>query len=157
MSDDLGVRLGDEFVAFLGELMLQFGVILDDSIVHDDEIAAAIAVRMSILLSGAAMRGPARVADAVDAVDRGKTQRLFEVVEFAGRAANFQFAGLRDHGDAGGIVAAILEALQPIENDRHNFLRADVANYSAHGMFLLRRRAGAWENASPGPETSRAN
>ena len=70
VGDDFGVGLGDELVALFFELALQIDVILDDSVVDDDDISGAVAVRVRVFLGGAAMRGPARVSDAVGAVDR---------------------------------------------------------------------------------------
>ena len=40
-------------------------------------------------------------------------------------------------GDAGGIVAAIFEALQAVEDQRHYAFRADVSDNAAHGCSLL--------------------
>ena len=41
------------------------------------------------------------------------------------------------HGDAGGIIAAIFEALQAVENQGHDGFRADVTDNSAHEILLL--------------------
>ena len=49
--------------------LLELQVVLDDAVVHDDDAAGAVAMRMRILFGGAAVRGPAGVADAVGAVD----------------------------------------------------------------------------------------
>ena len=70
VRDDLGVGLGDEAVAFLLQLPLQIEVVLDDAVVHDDDLARAVAVRVRVLLGRPAVRRPARVADAVLAVER---------------------------------------------------------------------------------------
>ena len=67
---DLGVGLGLELVALPLQLVLQLEVVLDDAVVHDDDAAGAVAVRVRVLLGGPSVRGPARVADAVHAVDR---------------------------------------------------------------------------------------
>ena len=65
VRDDLGVGLGLELVPLRLQLVLQLEVVLDDAVVHDDDAAGAVAVRMRVLLGGAAVRRPARVADAV--------------------------------------------------------------------------------------------
>ena len=39
-----------------------------------------------------------------------------------------------DHGDAGGVIAAIFEAPQAIQDQGNNFLRADVTDNSAHRL-----------------------
>ena len=68
------------------QLVLQLEVVLDDAVVDDDDAAGAVAVRVRVLLGGPAVRGPAGVADAVDAVDRLDPDRVFEVRQLAGRA-----------------------------------------------------------------------
>ena len=70
VRDDFGIRFGDEFVAELLQLVLQVEVVLDDAVVHDDDLAGAVLVRMGVLFSRPAMRSPAGVADAVNAFER---------------------------------------------------------------------------------------
>ena len=64
VGDDLGVGFSAEDVAFGFQLMLERQVVLDDAVVHHHQVALAIAVGVSILFGGAAMRGPPCVADA---------------------------------------------------------------------------------------------
>ena len=71
VRDDFGVGFGDELVALVLELVLQLEVVLDDAVVDDDDLAGAVAVRVRVFFGRPAVRGPARVADAVVAVDRG--------------------------------------------------------------------------------------
>ena len=63
----LGVGLARELVAPGGQLVAQFGEVLDDAVVDDGDMAAAGCVRVRVALAGAAVRGPARVADAARA------------------------------------------------------------------------------------------
>ena len=84
VRDDFGVRLGDEFVAFALQFVLQLEVIFDDAVVHDDDLAFAIAMRVGVLFGGTSVRGPARVA-------RGRRRRrsargdgLFELASLPG-------------------------------------------------------------------------
>ncbi len=115
------------------KLVFQLDVIFDDAVVHHDDFAGAIAMRMGIFLGGAAVRGPARVSDAVDAFERSDADRLFEIAQFSRRAADFQLAVVAHDGDAGGVVSAVFEAPEPVQDQRHNALRADIADDSAHG------------------------
>ena len=138
MSHDLGVGLGDELVALFFELVLQLDVIFDDAVVNDDDLALAVAMRMGVLFGGAAVRGPARVAQAVDAIDGGEANGFFEIAQLARGAAQFELAVVIDHGDAGGIVSAIFEAAKPIEDERDNLLRADISDNAAHDGVSLK-------------------
>ena len=65
VRDDFGIGLGGELVAFFDQLFLEAEIVFDDAVVHDDDFAGAIAMRMGIFFGGAAVRGPAGVADAV--------------------------------------------------------------------------------------------
>ena len=77
---------------FFFEFLLEFQVIFDDAVVHDDDLALAVAMRMGVFFRGAAVRGPAGVAQAVDAIDGHCANGLLEIRQLAGGAANLQFA-----------------------------------------------------------------
>jgi hypothetical protein len=99
---------------------------------NDHNPASAIAMRMGILFSGTSVGGPARVAHAVEAIDRGETDGFFKISQLAWCAAQFELApGIHD-GNARGIVSAILQAAKPIEDERDHLLRADISDNSAH-------------------------
>ena len=70
VRDDLGVGFGLELVPLRLQLALQLEIVFDDAVVDDDDLAGAVAMRMGVLFGGTAMRRPACVADAVQAVDR---------------------------------------------------------------------------------------
>ncbi len=92
MRDHFGVGFGDEGVAFGDQLALQRQIIFDDAVVHHHDVAVAVAMRMRVFLGGAAVRGPARVADAEVALHRIQLQHLFQVAQFAGGAPHRQAA-----------------------------------------------------------------
>ena len=98
VRDDLGVGLRDELVPLALQLVLQLEVVLDDAVVHDHDAAGAVAVRVGVLLGRAAVRGPARVADAVFAVDRVGQDDLLEAGELPGAPAQVDGA-LSHHRD----------------------------------------------------------
>ena len=90
-----------------------------------------IAVRMGVLLGRSAVCGPARVADAVGAVQRPVAQDGLEVRELARTAADVDAIGAHDR-DACRVVAAVLETAEPVEHHRHHFLLPDVTDDAAH-------------------------
>src|SRR5258708_37862820 len=79
MSDDFGVSLGREDVAFLDEFFLQAEVVLDDTVVDHNNRAGAVPMRMRIFFGGAAMGGPASMANAVGAVERLQADDFFQI------------------------------------------------------------------------------
>ena len=66
MSEDFGVRFsGETVIAFFDQLLFQSVVIFDDSVVHERDFARGVKVRVRVFIVDLAVRGPARVADAV--------------------------------------------------------------------------------------------
>ena len=121
VRDDFGIRFGDECVAELLQLVLQVEVVLDDAVVHDDDLAGAVLVRMGVLFGRPAVRGPARVADAVNAFERLYVDRLLEVHELARASAALDLP-VADDRDARRVVTAIFEPPQSVDEDGHDFL-----------------------------------
>ena len=75
------------------------------------------------------------MADAVSAFERAVTQDGFEVGELAGSAADVEPGGVvlrACYRDAGGVIAAVLQAAQAFDDQGDDILRADVTNDSAH-------------------------
>ena len=134
VGDDFGVGFGYKFVALGGEFGFEGEVIFDDAVVDDDEGAGAVAVGVGVLLGGAAVGGPAGVADAEGAGERVGGEDCFEVAKLAGGSAELHDAvGGAGDGDAGEVVAAVFEAAEAFDDDGDGRIRANVSNDSTHG------------------------
>ena len=129
MRDHFGVGLGDEFGALGLQLAAQLDEILDDAVVHDGEPFGG--VRMGIVLGRAAMGRPAGVADADGSQQRLAGEPRFQILELALGAPPRQHAVL-ERGDARGIIAAVFEALERIDQLRRSCLLADDSDNPAH-------------------------
>ena len=70
--------------------MLQSQIVFDDAVMHHDDVAVAVAVRVRIFFGGPAVGRPAGVADPVSAVHRVQPQRVFQVAQLALRAPDPQ-------------------------------------------------------------------
>ncbi len=92
---DLGICLRGELVAFLFELLLEFQVVFDDAVVDDNDFALAVAVGVRIFLGRPAMRGPARVAQAVDSIYRMMSDGFLEISQLARMRDVFPFSHFR--------------------------------------------------------------
>ena len=132
VCDDLCVGLCGEAVALFDELPLQRNIVLDNSVVHHYHAPAAIAVRMGVLFGGASVRCPAGVADAVSSIERFQADNFFQIPQLAFGAANLKSFPVAAHSYARRVVAAILQALEPINNDRHDSLVTHVSNDATH-------------------------
>src|SRR5579864_5491863 len=137
MGDNLSVGFGGELVAFFDQLALQGKIVLDDAVMHDHDAAGAVAVGMSVLFAGAAVRGPTGVADAIGAVERLGADDLFQVAQLAFGAADLESVTIAGDSDARGIISAIFQTSQSINDDRNDLLFADVADDATHRNRLL--------------------
>ena len=85
-------------------------------------VAGGIEVRVGVAVGGAAVRGPAGVADAVAARGRVRRDELAQFGEPPGLLAEVEFvARAGDH--AGAVVPAVLQPPQPFEQDRRRLRR----------------------------------
>ena len=136
MSDDLGIRFRDEPMALPLKLALQIEVVLDDAVVHDHDLPAAVAVRVRILFCRTTVRGPSCMADTVVAGNRLGIDRVRKTRQLAGRPAQLD-AAVVYHGNARRIVTAVLEAPEPLDEHGNDRLGPDVTNDAAHSLILV--------------------
>src|SRR5581483_3942537 len=90
VGDDLGVGFGDKLVTFFDQLALECNVIFDDAVMHNHNAAGAIAMRVRIFFGWASVRGPARVPDAVRAIERFLPNNIFQIAKLALRPPDLQ-------------------------------------------------------------------
>jgi len=135
VGDDLGVGLARELVAQAGQLGAQLIVVFDDAVV--DKCNAGIVfgrreVRVGIVRRRGAVGGPARVGDAGEAVEAGLFDLRFEVGHARGGARAGQ-AAIEVDGDAAGIVPAVFEPFQALDQDGGDITLGDCTDDTAHG------------------------
>ncbi len=155
MDHGFGVGVAFEGVTARHELALQLGEILDDAVMDDGDPPAH--VRMGIALVGLAMGRPARVADADLADQRAALEQRAQIDQLAFGAPPVDRPV--DHGrDAGGIVSAIFQPTQPVDQKRRDVSLADDTYDPAHrfpsltGMPAPSRRAnGSLDQEFPRP------
>ena len=133
VRDDLGVRIAAEAHALGLELAAQGHVVLDDPVVDDGDLAGDVGVRIG--LARTPVRRPARVADAGRARQRALLESRLEVHELADRSHDLDAASGVQR-EARGVVPAIFQAPQPLDEDGGAVLGSDVANDAAHEAYL---------------------
>jgi hypothetical protein len=140
MGDDLGVRFRAERVTVRLQRPLQLPVVLDDAVQDERQLPVlATGQRMGVLLGHTAMRRPAGVAETgrgLRPVPRGCGLQLREVAD---RADVVELVGFPED-DAGRVIAAVLEALEAVQEERLARPGPDVSDDSTH-LELLRRWA----------------
>ena len=129
---------------------LSVGEVLDDAVVDDGEPAVVAEVRVRVAVGRAAVRRPAGVADAGRAVAGSGWPRGRRSAPTACRpscAVSSAPSGV-DHGDTGGVVAAVLETLQAAEEHLETLVGTDVPHDSTHATRFYRGPHTS-ETASP--------
>jgi hypothetical protein len=150
VGDDFRVGLAGEDVAARLELRVQLLMVLDDAVVHQRHApgahrlggghAGAVAeMRMRVVHRRRAVRRPARVRDAGRALQATAGHLLQQLRHARGAARTLQAAGRPAaqaglvHGHAAGIVAAVFEPLQALDEKGNDVARGNRADDAAHG------------------------
>ncbi len=129
VTDDLGVGLAVERPPFGDQLLAQRLEILDDAVV--DQRHWPNDVRMGVADGRRAVRRPARVGDPGRAPQRFSVELTRKIVELALRPPPLELAA-DDGADAGRVIAAIFEPLEPVEQPLRDVAFADNSNDPAH-------------------------
>ena len=133
VRDDFAVRVGREFVSGGFQAFPQIGVVFDDAVVDDGEETFLVGMRMGIAFAGDAVRGPAGMRDAgVHVLLAGGTLRL-QVDDFAD-GFDGQDGFPVQETDARGIVAAVFQAFESVDEKGESGLRPGVSYNSAHNL-----------------------
>src|SRR5262245_22567032 len=85
------------------------------------------------------MSRPPGVAEADPSYHRFGIQPRPEAADLAHAAPDLERPVVVDHRQAGGVVPAVLQSLEPVEDDGRGVLTADVAEDSTHGRGRLRQ------------------
>ena len=98
----------------------------------DRDLAGAVLVRVGVEVVRPAVRGPAGVGEADRRVRRAIRDGRLEVDQLAGPLLHEHLAVLVDQRDPGRVVAAVLEAGQPLDQDGAGLAGTGVADDAAH-------------------------
>src|SRR6266700_4535133 len=94
----------------LSQFLVQFGVVLDNAVMHDGDHASAVGMGMGVDIVGATMCSPTCVTDAerADAGSLAVCDGLCQVGDFTSTTTQGEVSSVGTDSDACGVVAAIL-------------------------------------------------
>ena len=135
MSNNLGVRVANERIAFCFEVFSQFFVVFDDAVMNDSDVVPRH-MWMRIDLARHTVCRPARVRNTNFSVQRIFVERILQLLNFSYPPRTCDIAVVKD-SNSSRIVAAILQPSEPVHQDRDNISFGHRADNSTHGLFLL--------------------
>jgi len=134
---DLGVGLRAKLVPRGEELLAQLAVVLDDPVQHDRELRVGARFEwVRVLLGDAAVCGPAGVAETGRRLRAVRARLLLQVLEVPDGAGVLDPV-LLDQGDAGRVVAPVLEPLEALKEERLTGPLPDISDDPAHWALLF--------------------
>ena len=131
MHHHLGVGLGGKLVAFLDLNGAQHIVIFDDAVMHHGHGLAAD-MGMGVGCGGFTVGGPTGVGDAATAAQLLVLDQGLHLLDLAGGTRPIQAIVLIQDHHAGGIIAAILQALEPLDQNRNHVTLRHRTHDTAH-------------------------
>ncbi len=131
LGDEFGVGVRGQFDPVLEKFPPQRGVVLQDSVVDHRDRSRRIHLGVGVGLGRGAVGRPAGMADSGGSMERAVVGQLFEIPELALGAKDLNAVSAW-HGHPGGIITAVFEPPQAIEDDRHHLVGADIADDSTH-------------------------
>ena len=132
MRQHFAVGFRAEPMSLGGQAAFQRQIVLDDAVVHQGDAPPAVGMRMGVMVGRAPVGGPAGMPQAEGALGGRAAAGRLQPTHLAHGARNMQPPGVIDHGDAGAVVAAVFQPLQPGINQRPGILPPHIANDSAH-------------------------
>jgi hypothetical protein len=132
VRDGLGVGLRGEGVPPGLQPVAERLEVLDDPVVDHGDPARAVDLRMGVHVVRPAVRGPARMGEPDRRVGRAVRDGGAQVAQLAGALLDEEVALVVDEGDAGGVIAAVLEAAEALHEDRPGLPRPRVSDDSTH-------------------------
>lgn len=136
MRDDFGVGLRLEGVAQRAQFFALLLVVFDDAVMHQRHAGADVRVRVGF--GDAAMGGPAGVADAQRGAQLFGLRGLRHLGHPAGATHPAHLRAV-EHCNAGGIVAAVFQALESLDQDRDHIAPGDRSDNAAHRTALAKK------------------
>ena len=136
MGQHLRVRLGAEPDALLLQVLLNGMVVLDDPVVDHEHVLGHVAVRVGVLLGRLPVGGPPGVGDPAGP---GKIQIFhlaFQLHDPSDRPVEIHTVSML-YGQTGRIVSAILEPLEPLDQNGLGLVLSHITNDAAHLRYIL--------------------
>ena len=131
----VGVAL--ELNAVFLQLLFQYGIVLNDTIMDDGQVLGLRKMRMGIHGGRFSVRCPSRMCYTDCSGIIFITTKLFEVADLSFGLIHIQGALCVDHGDSRTVVASVFQPLQSFNQNGISLTLPNVSYYSAHIVLMF--------------------
>src|SRR4030042_3702222 len=138
MGEDLAIRLRAEDMPLPDEFFFERKIVLDDSVVDDNQGPRAIAMRMGVLLARPSVGRPAGVPQPATSLERRCLQALNAVADLAFDPPDLDFV-IADDGHTRAVIASVFKLLETVQQDGDGVLGSQIADDAAHYFIFFRR------------------
>ena len=136
VHDHFRIRLGGEAMALGFERFLELAIVLDDSVQHDRKPAfLTTRQRVRVLLVHGTVRRPARMTETVIRSGAVRAGGVLQELEIA-NGAHVLEAAVFAQRETGGVVAAVLESLEAVQQQLLRSTVTDISDDPAHPKLL---------------------
>jgi len=136
MGDHFCVSFGFELMALLQKIQFEGHVIFDDAIMDNRKFTAVIRMGMGIDVGRFSVSGPARMANADHSFRFMADEFLTQGIKTAHTFFHIDLT-VMINGDTAGIIPAIFQFTQSINQKRGSLMAPNISNNSAHSLCLL--------------------
>jgi len=137
VGDRLGVGLRRERVAAGFQLVPELAEVLDDPVVDHRDLPGAVLVRVGVEVVRPPVGCPAGMGEADRRMRGAIRDGRLEIDQLAGLLLHEQLAVFADQRDARGVVAAVFEPCQALDQDGSGLAGTGVADDAAHAAGVL--------------------
>ena len=134
LDQDLGVGLALKGIALGHEPLLQHTIVLDDAVVDDAHPGRGM--RVAVHIAGLPVGRPPGVADAAAAPGQGLHRQPLAQLRQTALALDHPDAALQSQGHTGGIIAAVLQLFQTIQQNILCIPFSNITNNATHTKHL---------------------
>ena len=121
-------------MSFRQELLFQCHIVFNDSVMDDDKMIFAVAVGMSISVTGLSVSSPAGMPDADMAADRIGFQCFFQIDKASLLLRNTDFS-IFVNCDTRRIIASVFETSKTVNQKIRGFSAAHITYNTAHKWY----------------------
>ena len=137
LHQHFGIRLAAELHAALLQTFLQRGIVLDDAVMDQRQVARCRIMGMGVFCTWFAMRGPTRMGDTDMPAHVFCFHRAFQIADLAFRLIHIQISRITDQSHAGTVITTVLQTLKSFYQNGVSLSLTYISDYSTHIPFIF--------------------